>query len=125
MSTEYFVASNLQHDGKDFVRGDKITLSEEQAKPLLAVKTIQTRPIRKEEPVDELPETPDVEVVARPRAGGRKTETGEPAVDGREETPEVAADNDTTPEVAQGRTVRSVAGDNDTTQTEKDPSAGL
>ena len=51
MSTEYFVASNLKHDEKDFVRGDKITLSEEQAKPLLAIKTIQTRPIRKEEPV--------------------------------------------------------------------------
>jgi hypothetical protein len=122
MSTEYFVASNLEHDKKAFVRGDKITLSDEQAKPLLAVKTIQTRPIRKVE-TDEPSIEPETPIQAR--VGGESTSTGEPSVDGREATPETAADNDTTPEVGQGRTVRSVAGGNDTTQPETDPSKDL
>jgi hypothetical protein len=91
---EYFVASNLLHDGKVYYRGDIISLDGLAAMSLLTNGVIQTEPIE-EEPAP----APEPVADTQPEVAGKAMETGEPSIDGRE--PERTADNatDVTPVV--------------------------
>jgi len=93
---KYFVLSQVKHDGKDYRRGDTISLDDPTA--LLAAGVIQQEPLDSETiaeaPVQE-PETP-----RSPEVGGSVAQTGEPSIDG---TPEAAGDDaaDVTEEVSE------------------------
>jgi hypothetical protein len=77
----YFVASNLTHDGKEYKRGDRITLADEVANPLVDAGVIQIAEIEVPEPAQEpeasVPQAADVALV-----GGQETTSGEPSLDG-------------------------------------------
>jgi len=75
---EYFVLSNINHDGKAFSRGETIELSDEFAKPLMEAGAIQTEPLGEQPatPVAPAPEQKDEVTV-----GGTKQQTGEPSID--------------------------------------------
>jgi hypothetical protein len=94
---EYFVTANLNHDGKEYKRGDQIEFgSSSEARRLVEMGIIQTEPIGEAQspaPVSEVPP-------AQPEVAGKPLETGEPSIDGRE--PERTVDNatDMTPGVA-------------------------
>lgn len=73
---EYFVNSNLNHDGQEYKRGDTINLSELTAAPLVSAGVIGTEAIETsqvEVPVVEEP-TPEATV------GGDTNGSGEPSL---------------------------------------------
>ena len=77
----YFVASNLNHDGKEYKRGDTIELADASA--LIAAGVLQTEPVEAPAPASEAPvepERPQAADVAE--AGGKVTVSGEPSLDG-------------------------------------------
>jgi hypothetical protein len=106
---EYFVTSNLNHDGREYKRGDTISFgdSDSAAKRLLAIGVIQT------EPTGEAPAPAGASDAAdvQPQVAGKPLETGEPSIDGRE--PERTADNaaDITPAVAPVGGMRALSPD--------------
>jgi hypothetical protein len=79
---EYFVARNLNHDGREYVVGSIVQLTTEAAQPLLDVGVLSSTAIEAAAPVQEpvvedaQPEAADVAT-----AGGTPTETGEPSLD--------------------------------------------
>src|SRR5215207_6834031 len=94
---EYFVTANLNHDCKEYKRGDVIDFadSDSAAKRLLVLGVIQTEPIGEAQspaPVSEAPET-------QPQVAGSPMETGEPSIDGREADRTVDNATDVTPGV--------------------------
>lgn len=90
---EYFVTTNLKHNGRRFVAGDTIDLSDADATRLLDLGVVAG-----ERPVAPAPE-PDiaVEPAPQPEVAGKPMETGEPSIDGREGERTVDNATDVTP----------------------------
>ena len=79
---EYFVTGNLNHDCKEYKRGDVIDLDPAgvvQAR-LHAAGVIQTEPIANTQAA----RAPAPEATSQPEVAGKPMETGEPSIDGRE-----------------------------------------
>src|SRR4051794_10250817 len=95
---QYFVTSNLNHDGKSYQRGDEISLSDESvaAAHLLIDGVISTQPIS-EEPTPELEPLQETQ----PEVAGKAMETGEPSIDGRAPERTVDTAEDITPVVTE------------------------
>jgi len=93
---EYFVRTNIKHNGARFVRGLVIELTEANAASLLASGVIQTAPVGPEEqkPVQES----DGQVDAT--AGGEPVSSGEPSLDGQAEEAVRTEAEDITPKLA-------------------------
>ncbi|MEK7992898.1 MAG: hypothetical protein AAB403_03740 [Planctomycetota bacterium] len=91
---QYFVSSNLNHDGKEFKRGDTVELSDQAASQLLAAGVVQSESIELAAPASS-PDTAPVRASDDATVGGRAMKTGEPSVDGSEAT----SDADTAKEV--------------------------
>lgn len=79
---KYFALGNINHDGKEYKRGDSLVLTAKAAAQLEDVLSL-------EKPVDPEPEAP-VEVPAEkkpePKIGGAALDSGEPSLDGSRET---------------------------------------
>lgn len=89
----YHVVGNLNHDGREYKRGDAIELHELTAPALIEMGVVQ------EEPVDAASQSSTEPAASAPRdasaAGGEPIQTGEPSLDG----PEDEGETDTAREV--------------------------
>lgn len=97
----YYVAKNLKHDNRAYVRGEQVELPEQVAAPLLEDGVIQTEPVvdpvspANLDRVQRSPAKPGREPKKgqeQPKVGGERTETGEPSIDGQPETQTPAQD---------------------------------
>ncbi len=94
----YHVLANLNHDNREYQRGDTIELSEgdSAARRLLELSVISADPA----PVVGTPAEPEPEAPDRqPEVGGTRTETGEPSLDGRDGEGERKEATDVSPKV--------------------------
>ena len=99
----YHVLANLNHDNREYQRGDTIELSEgdSAARRLLELAVISTDPA----PVVGAPATPEPEAPDRqPEVGGTRTETGEPSLDGQADQGSSSEAEDITPVVSEKMT---------------------
>ncbi len=100
---KYHVLANLNHDNREYQRGDTIELSDgdSAARRLLELAVISTDPA----PVDGTPAEPEPEAPDRqPEVGGTPNATGEPALDGRDDTSSSSEGEDVTPVVSEKMT---------------------
>lgn len=91
----YYVAKNLKHDNRNYVRGEEVELTETAAAPLLEDRVIQKEPIVDPVPAanrDRVQRSPAKSGREQPTVGGERTETGEPSIDGQPETQTPAQD---------------------------------
>jgi hypothetical protein len=88
---EYFVTGNLNHDGREYNRGDVIDLADNSKAEahLLATGVITTEP----EIANAVVPAPEATPEPQPEVSGKPLETGEPSIDGR--APERSGDNAT------------------------------
>ena len=93
---DYYVLSNLDHDGKRYVRGDSITLTEQSAKPLIEAGVIQADPVQAQ--VAQAP-MQEAKVADEATVGGSVRKTGEPSMDGSQERSGADTATDITPKV--------------------------
>lgn len=80
MSRTYYVNSNLNHNGKEFSRGDEITLSSEVAEQLLTDGVIGESQPEVTDPEIEAVKEPEQ---SQPSVGGAPLSSGEPSIDTR------------------------------------------
>lgn len=91
---DYYVLSNLMHNGESFKRGDRIELTEQFAAPLIEAGAIQAEPIDAEA----APVTP-AQPAEPATVGGSAQTTGEPSLDGSQERTGADTATDITPKV--------------------------
>lgn len=93
----YYVAANLNHDGREYKPGDTVQLSQEAASPLLAAEVISTDPTL----AAAVPEAPvEEQRQPEPEVGGKEVDTGEPSIDGPENE---SSDNEEAKDVTLGK----------------------
>ena len=104
----YYVYGNLNHDGKDYRRGDMIDLSDEAASTLLQIGVIgnESLPPQEAAPVPE----PAKDVPAEPVAGGEPATSGEPSIDANEPAAVQTEAVDVTPQVSERMTREELEG---------------
>lgn len=98
---KYYVCSNLNHGGEEFKRGDRVDLSDHDAKPLLDIGVISTDPVREPEAAAATEEAPAADAA---KVGGQPAATGEPSIDGQAAEPARAEAEDVTPKVSERMT---------------------
>jgi hypothetical protein len=99
--SKYYVYSNLNHDHKEYHRGDRIELSDEQASTLFQLGVIgNDKPEVAEAPA---PVTPQ-EAPAEPVAGGTTEDSGEPSIDAPSADSAPTETVDVTPKVSERMT---------------------
>jgi hypothetical protein len=101
---KYFVYSNLNHDGKEYTRGNVIEITDLAAPALIEMGVIGHEAIPEDAPAPVVEEAE--QVVEEAVAGGAVAQSGEPSADGPVEEVSVAE----TPEV-QPRGVRKPKGE--------------
>jgi hypothetical protein len=94
---EYYVLSNIDHDGKRYVRGDRIVVSDTFAAALIAAGAIQTEPLEAVESLRQ-PSEPAQEADSV-TVGGKAQGTGEPSLDGTQDRTGADTAADVTPKV--------------------------
>jgi hypothetical protein len=98
---KYFALSNIAHDGKNYGRGDAIDLSDKAAEDLLEAGVIQTEEVA-DVPAPAAPAPAD-DAPAEPKAGGERSESGEPSLDHQDAAQRTEA-VDVTPIVSESMT---------------------
>lgn len=89
----YYALGNLNHDGREFARGDEVTgLSEEQADVLLADGVIGD--IQPTDVAEDAAPLEDISDEDTPIVGGTPTESGEPTLDNADASGVTTAEND-------------------------------
>lgn len=81
---KYYVAGNLNHNGRDYKRGDEITLSQADALPLVNIGVISADEVMAPVTTDTAADTIVVEKKPEPIVGGERSTSGEPSLDGRD-----------------------------------------
>src|SRR4051794_36515477 len=100
---KYYVLRNLNHDGKDYQRGDTLDLPDDsKAAPVL----LDAGVISTDAPREEAPETAPAaeEPAPKPEVGGAPNQSGEPSLDGPDTADAPSEEEDVTPEVSEKMT---------------------
>lgn len=82
---KYYVAGNLNHNGREYVRGDVVMLTEAEALPLVQIGVISADEVMAPVSTDTAAETVVVEEKPQPVVGGERNTSGEPSLDGKDE----------------------------------------
>lgn len=100
MTTEkYYVYGNLNHDGREYGRGEQVSLPEDAAQPLLEAGVIGTDKVEAPAPA-EAPQEPAREA----NVGGAPEVSGEPSIDQPAADTAAAEAEDVTPKVSERMT---------------------
>jgi hypothetical protein len=100
-TNQYHVHKNLDHDGKAYRPGDRVSLSEKAAAQLIASGVVGTDEASAPAPAPV--QAPAEKQPAEPVAGGQEQKTGEPSLDGRDDNAARSEATDVTPPVDNGQ----------------------